>query len=170
MRIVERKAKVWYLRKLSPFEYINNESNLIFNKFDGKDINKYLDLYAKIGAPWQWSNRLLISKNELIKILENRENQVYFVYDSNVEIGMVEVKIEDKNMEVVYLGLAKEYNGKGLGKALMNKVFEIANQENTKSIWLHTCEFDSPAALKFYQNCGFEVYDEKEELERHIIK
>jgi hypothetical protein len=33
---------------------------------------------------------------------------------------------------------------------------------STTRLWLHTCDFDSPAALPFYKKAGFRVFEESE--------
>ena len=63
-----------------------------------------------------------------------------------------------------------EYLGKGLGRFLMNEAILAAKLLNADRIWLHTCEFDSPKALDFYQKNGFEIYKETVEDEYYPKK
>ena len=40
----------------------------------------------------------------------------------------------------------------------MNRGQEIAWSHPIKRLWLHTCTFDHPAALAFYQRSGFRPF------------
>lgn len=40
----------------------------------------------------------------------------------------------------------------------MTAALEHAWKPDTRRVWLHTCTFDHPGALRFYRKCGFEPY------------
>lgn len=50
--------------------------------------------------------------------------------------------------------------GKGVGKALMNRCFEIARERNKAWIWLGVWEHNA-RAIAFYQKYGFERFGEQ---------
>ncbi len=168
MKIIEREAKVWYLRRTIDSELGSQSNDLVFKKFDGQNIDLYVEVYKRIGGPWNWTNRLLISRNELDVILKSNSTVIYFLLEDGLEIGLLEMQIENSTMELVYFGLDVNYMRKGFGKLMMKKAFSEAKSRGVNTIWLHTCEFDSPSALKFYLSSGFEIYDEKIEIERHL--
>src|SRR5262250_656640 len=45
--------------------------------------------------------------------------------------------------------------GSGAGRFLMHRALELSWSRPIKRLWLHTCTFDHPAALPFYQRAGF---------------
>ncbi len=61
------------------------------------------------------------------------------------------------DVEITYFGLHPAAVGNGLGRRLMAAALELAWSSATR-VWLHTCNFDHPAASRFYQSCGFTPY------------
>lgn len=130
-----------------------------FKQLINPEPDKYLRIYKAIGFEWKWYDRILMDKNKLIGIIQSPETKIYTLKHVNKIAGFAEIDISIKgSIEIVYLGIKDRYFGKGLGKALINNVLHAAWSLNPGRIWLHTCEFDHPGALKFYKSCGFEVY------------
>jgi GNAT superfamily N-acetyltransferase len=73
-------------------------------------------------------------------------------------IGYFEFDLKGNEIELVYFGLKSIYLGKGYGKSMMNYTLALAQKMDCKSLFLHTCSFDSPAALPFYQQNGFVIF------------
>ena len=48
----------------------------------------------------------------------------------------------------------------GQSTAHQTSVVAGPDAQPTKRLWLHTCDFDSPAALPFYKKAGFRVFEE----------
>ncbi|GEM_PF-2603358 len=76
----------------------------------------------------------------------------------------------------VSLGIvvADDFQGKGVGRALMNYLVKHSVKEKTKKIWLSVYA-DNKSAVKFYNSLGFEVegifmYDEYfDKNPRHVV-
>ena len=66
-------------------------------------------------------------------------------------------------MEIKRFYVLKEFQGKGVGKILLDKALEIALQSKVDFIWLAVWE-ENPKAIKFYQKNGFL------EFNKHIFK
>ncbi|WP_371873239.1 GNAT family N-acetyltransferase [Lysinibacillus sp. Ag94] len=60
----------------------------------------------------------------------------------------------DDLLEIERIYIRNKYQGKGLGKHLINKAMEIAVAQNKKSIWLGVWE-KNDNAIGFYKKMGF---------------
>ena len=76
--------------------------------------------------------------------------------------GSVEVRGARGNVEIVYLGLLREFIGAGLGGMLLTGAIARAFEMGARRVWVHTCTLDDPRALAFYQSQGLRLYDEVE--------
>ena len=78
-------------------------------------------------------------------------------------IGFAELyRHAEDNIEIRYFGLFPEFTGQGLGQGLLSHVIAEARRRLPPecTLWLTTCEWDSPAALPFYQRMGFRIVSE----------
>ena len=53
-----------------------------------------------------------------------------------------------------------QFLGKGLGGGFLTAAVEKAWEMGAARVWVHTCSFDHPNALKNYQARGFQIYRE----------
>ncbi len=60
--------------------------------------------------------------------------------------------------EISLLIIDKSYRGKGIGKKMINKIFECAKEDNMKNIEILT---DESCNFKFYEYCGCKKVYEK---------
>ncbi len=159
-------VKTVYLRQDAPFIrlFCRDIPDVQILKQTGISTQFYLYLFARIGGVWGWTGRYLLSNNQLQKKLD--ENHIFVVFHKSVPIGFAELEIFGGTIaEIAYFGIESEFSGKGFGKLLMQTLFDFCSRYNQKIIHLHTCEFDHPNALKFYQTCGFEIYKDQIDLE-----
>ena len=66
-------------------------------------------------------------------------------------------------LELVHFGLVPEVQGQGLGPWLLDTALRAAWRPSTRRIWLHTDDWDHPAARRTYRRAGFSVFDERPE-------
>ena len=79
-----------------------------------------------------------------------------------------EMEAGAEGVELVYFGLARQAIGQGAGRWLMQEALAAASARGARRIWLHTCNYDHPRALGFYQRCGFAIYARgPSEIERY---
>ena len=64
----------------------------------------------------------------------------------------------------MFFGVTAKLVGSGAGRWLMNRALEIAWSRPVTRVWLHTCTFDHPAALAFYQRSGFRPFRRQVEV------
>ena len=60
--------------------------------------------------------------------------------------------------ELSLFGVTAKLIGSGAGRWLMNRALERAWSQAVTRVWVHTCTFDHPAALAFYQRSGFRPF------------
>ncbi len=167
MKVIHKPAKVWYLDIKNPKSNYRLNPDFRTEKQFPVDLREYRKIYTEVGGPWDWANRLILSDAELLSILSDSKNEIYYCYYKDEFAGYYELDCHKDEIELVYFGLSPKFIGQGLGKQMMQSVIKKAEGQSTPRLWLHTCEFDSPQALDFYLKSGFTIYDEK--IENQII-
>jgi GNAT superfamily N-acetyltransferase len=127
------------------------------NRWKTPSTDKYRALFRRIGAPWLWFSRLVMSDDELIAIINDSGIEIYAVSDARgIEIGMLELDFRIAGqMEIAFFGLVPELNGKGHGGWLMGQALSLGWRRGIERVWVHTCTLDHPGALGFYRKNGF---------------
>ncbi len=85
-------------------------------------------------------------------------SDVYILYDNDVPVGFFAFKKENDGIEVKVIVVIPEKQGKGYGKAMMKKLFELTNG---KIIHLVTHPKNT-SAIVYYLKSGFEIYGWKD--------
>jgi len=128
------------------------------------DAAAYLALFRAIGEPWLWFGRLQLTIDDLQHQLTRSGVEVFHLMrrgetQQGEAIGLLELNREaGGEVEIAYFGLLPQWAGRGLGSAFMSAALAHAWKPETRRVWLHTCTFDHPAALRFYRKCGFAPY------------
>jgi GNAT superfamily N-acetyltransferase len=127
----------------------------------------YRYLYESIGHDWTWIVRQLLSDAELLQIIADPAVEVNVLWVDGVPAGYAELdRRQAPDTELAYFGLMPEFIGRGLGRYLLDWTIHHAWRARPCRLWVHTCDLDHPRALAVYQNCGFELYDQRvEQLE-----
>jgi GNAT superfamily N-acetyltransferase len=122
-------------------------------------IDEYLRLYAHVGAPVRWDQRLKMPRTELASILGSTRSQIYVLRDAFTQaIGFCEFERNLPEIELKNFGLIPSAQGKGLGSFLLRTALHQEWQLHPRRIWLHTDNWDHPAAIKVYESVGFQIY------------
>ncbi len=130
----------------------------------------YLSLYKRVGEPWGWTGRLLLTPQALSEKLASRFNEVWLFKTDHVLRGFFEIdRSVPGKAEVVYLGLLPEMIGKGFGKLILDAAILTATGTQNDRVWLHTCEYDHPRAQEMYLNAGFMIEKETVEEEYYPV-
>jgi len=122
-------------------------------------IANYLTLYRAVGTPWLWCGRLTLSDTALAAAISDPATERWVIRKNGEAIGLVELAFsEDQECELVYFGLIPEATGSGLGGSMMALAQRQAFARPIKRFFVHTCNYDDPRALAFYQRAGFAPY------------
>jgi GNAT superfamily N-acetyltransferase len=128
-------------------------------KVDPLDLNAYRALFSKVGLDNMWFSRIIMPDEKLAAILKNPNIESFALYNGKSAVGILELNFTDMpSCELAFFGLIKEAIGGGLGRALMNLAISRAWAKPINRLWVHTCHFDHPNALGFYQRSGFKAY------------
>jgi GNAT superfamily N-acetyltransferase len=128
-----------------------------------EDAALYRQLYRMIGTPWLWAGMLSKSEADMAAYLTRDSGMSFAVFNDGEPAGILDLEVSAANesengVEVVNFGFIPEITGKGAGAWLMSEAVRIAAEQGAKRLWLHTCNFDHPRAVAFYQREGFRIY------------
>jgi GNAT superfamily N-acetyltransferase len=119
-------------------------------------VRRYRNLVSRIGDRWLWISRAAMSDTEILAMLTAPGNQLHVLLKEDAEIGIVELHGDGPgSVEVNLFGVVPEAGGAGAARWMMLEALRQAFVTPVRRVWLHTCTFDHPAALPFYQGLGF---------------
>ncbi len=129
-------------------------------------IEFYRSLYHLVGETLNWSERKLLSDDELKEIIHSPNVHIFVLYLDDSAVGFIEFDLRNDphDIELGLFGIGPDYYGKRLGVFLLNWGIEyVWTTLKAKRFWLHTCDLDHPKMLSTYLNCGFTRFDEQME-------
>lgn len=122
----------------------------------------YRELYDRVGRPWLWYERRLLSDDALAALLARPGHELHVAYDGRDLVGYFELDAD----EIVFFGLTLDYVGRRIGPWLLDRAIERAFQRGTMRLTLNTNTVDHPRALDTYRKAGFRpVRSETRELQ-----
>jgi diamine N-acetyltransferase len=100
--------------------------------------------------------------DQLEKELSTISSQFFFVYFHDEVAGYLKVNINDAqtekmgsdSLEIERIYIKNKFQKHGLGKVLLNKAIEVAEERNKNKIWLGVWE-KNENAIAFYKKMGF---------------
>ena len=166
----EIETIVTYLQMTAePLHHIAPPSNLklMLMRAENPTFGFYRFLYETVGHDYSWQDRANLSDEELAKLIHADGVEVWVLYVSGQPAGFFELAPADKaTVEREYLGLLREFQGKGLGKWLLAEAIRAAWAKLPKRVIVETCTLDGPKALPLYQKMGFTPYDQRPEVRK----
>ena len=125
----------------------------------------FRDLYRRVGEEWLWISKIRMPDAELAAIIQSPLMEIYALAHEGRDEGVLELDFREPGQcEFVSFGLTEKLVGIGAGRWLMNRALELAWSRPVDRVWLHTCTFDHPAALAFYQRSGFRPFRRQVEV------
>jgi len=132
---------------------------MTIERLEHPDLCEYRALFRAIGEEWMWFSRLVMPDAELRAILSNPDVHVYALTEGGRRIGLLELDFRtERECELAFFGLVPDAIGQGAGRILMDAAIDKAWAKPIRRFWVHTCHFDHPGALSFYQRSGFTPY------------
>ena len=120
---------------------------------------EYRRLYASVGGPWHWRDRLAWDDATLAAHLASPDIALFELLVDGESAGYFELRRSGpEEVEIAYFGLMPGYIGRGLGGAMLSEAVREAWRFGGARVWLHTCTLDSPHALPNYKARGFMPY------------
>ena len=123
------------------------------------DLGWYRDLYRRVGEDWLWFSRIRAADEKLAARLHHPDVETHALVAEGSDEGLLELDFRVPGAcEIGMFGVTPKLIGTGAGRFLMQQALELSWSRPIKRLWLHTCTFDSPAALPFYQRAGFRPF------------
>ena len=137
---------------------INEKKYLVKKIKPDFQLNKFF--YKQVGKKHRWIDRLSWSDGKWINYISNKNLETYIISESDELAGFFELLYnpELKETEISYFGLLEEYIGKGIGGYALSVAIKKSFEKKIRRVWLHTCTFDHPNALKNYIARGMTVF------------
>ena len=129
------------------------------------DLDWYRDLYRRIGEQWFWFSRLRMPDAELAAKVHSPLVAVHVLAQDGRDEGLCELDFRITGQcELAMFGVTEKLIGGGAGRWMMNRALDLAWSRPVGRVWVHTCTFDHPAALAFYQRSGFRPFRRQIEI------
>jgi len=119
--------------------------------------DKYRTLFRRVGEPWLWFSRLVMSDADLEAILTDPKVEIFAIADPHgIEVGLLELDFrKEGESRLAFLGLVPQLTGKGFGRWLMGQALMLGWRKGTARMTVQTCTLDHAGALPFYMKSGF---------------
>ncbi|KWV58722.1 GCN5 family acetyltransferase [Bradyrhizobium macuxiense] len=119
----------------------------------------YRDLYRRVGEEWLWFTRVGLSDADLAARIQAPDVEAYALVVDGHDEGLLELDFSEAGQcELLYFGVTARLIGTGAARFLMNRALDIAWSRDISRLSVHTCTFDHPAAVAFYQRSGFRAF------------
>ena len=128
-----------------------------------KDINLNKFFYRQIGKEHYWRDRLIWSDKEWQKYIDNINLETGVLKIEEDLVGFFEQEHhKNKNeIELIQMGILKNYQNKNLGSILLKFIINRAFSDDIDRLWVHTCSLDHKYALNNYLSKGFKIFKEE---------
>lgn len=113
----------------------------------------YLELYDRVGRPWLWYERRLLSDEALGALLKQPGHELHVARSGNDLIGYFELDGD----ELVFFGLTLNHIGQRIGPWLLDRAIERGLARGWQRLSLNTNTVDHPRALATYLKAGFRI-------------
>ncbi|KZX76201.1 hypothetical protein A3715_06775 [Oleiphilus sp. HI0009] len=152
---------VYYLEMHTPPAYVmttaDSEYVLEEVKHNQAPFNQFL--YSFVGKAWDWTDRLVWTDQQWFDLVNDPNLRTWVAYRDGAILGYFELRKDGSNVELLYFGLSPDFIGKGFGTAFLEDAVRQAwSWDGVERVWVHTCNFDHPAALDNYKRRGFVHY------------
>jgi GNAT superfamily N-acetyltransferase len=114
----------------------------------------YRALYDRVGRPWLWYERRLLSDEALGTLLAEPGHELHIARDDGGDlVGYFELDGD----EIVFFGLAPCHIGRRIGPWLLDRAIERGFARGSQRLILNTNTVDHPRALTTYLKAGFRI-------------
>lgn len=126
-------------------------------KAENIPVDFYRYMYELVGKEHHWEDRINLNDANLYSIINHENTEISILYADGCPAGFFELNKEKapSSIEILYLGLGKNYQGLGLGKWFTYSAISAAWLHKPEKLKIQTNTLDHPAALQLYQRFGF---------------
>ena len=151
-------------KEKKPNYSINFPQNVKIYLETKKDINVNKFFYKQVGKDHFWRDRLLWSDKEWEKYVGNKNLETGIMKINENLVGFYEQEFHEdkKDIELIQMGILKEYQGQKLGSYLLKYIIQNTLSQDIERLWVHTCSLDHKYALSNYLSKGLKIFKEEE--------
>ena len=156
---VDRKyLEINSIKELNYSPKPNDNCKLVLLDPPDFQLNRFF--YRQIGKDHRWIDRLEWNDQKWINYVESPNIKTFILKDNDELAGYFEqiFHLNQKNCEIAYFGIMKEFYGKKYGGYLLTEAIKKSFDKDIEKVWLHTCSFDHKNALKNYISRGMKIY------------
>lgn len=136
-----------------------HDDSFSLERMGAADTDRFRALFRAIGQDIMWFSRLIIPEEKLSAIIGDPNVFCFALVKEGQDIGLLELDFREAGQcELSFFGVVPSAVGGGAGRYLMNEALTRAWEQPISRMWVHTCHFDHPSALAFYQRSGFQPY------------
>ena len=159
-------AVVTHLEMLQrPALPLNPVGRWTLRRVETPGVDWFRELYRRVGEEWLWFSRERMSDAEIAAIIQAPQVEIHALAQDDRDEGLLELDFrQNGECEIVFFGVTERLIGTGAGRFMMNRALERAWSAPVGRVWVHTCTFDHPAALSFYQRVGFRPFRRQIEI------
>ncbi len=142
------------------FKDVSGNHAISFLKAISPDTSYFLYLYKEVGRKYEWTDWLRSKKSKLESFLTDNNVILYSLILRGVPKGFFVLDYRHIPIcDLAYFGLFNDVTGRGLGKFMINRVFEeVIKRGDAKTLTVNTNTLDHKSALPLYQKAGFNIY------------
>ena len=149
--------------EIKDIKYLKNVLDnhaISFLKAISPNTSYFLYLYKEVGRKYEWTDWLQSERGELESFLTDNNVILYSLIFQGVPKGFFVLDYRESPIcDLAYFGLFDDITGQGIGKLMMNTVFEaVIEQGDIKTLTVNTNTLDHKSALPLYQKAGFSIY------------
>ena len=126
----------------------------------------------------EYDNYFIIPITDRVKDLQqysiklSRNAYTYIIEKNDITLGIIIFYANDQINQTAYLTMIavnKEYEGKGIGSALLEKCLELSREVGMKKLKLEV-DIDNSNAILFYQRKGFDFTEKATDRTVFMVK
>ena len=142
------------------FKDVSGNHAISFLKAISPNTSYFLYLYKEVGQKYEWTDWLRSEKSKLESFLTDNNVILYSLIFQGMPKGFFVLDYRQPPIcDLAYFGLFDDITGQGIGKLMMNTVFEaVIEQGDVKTLTVNTNTLDHKSALPLYQKAGFSIY------------
>ncbi|GEM90426.1 GNAT family N-acetyltransferase [Oceanithermus desulfurans] len=125
-------------------------------RVENLDPEVYCELYRS--SEDTWSLRLGWSALELIEHFQRPDVHLWYAFEGERPVGLVELETTPDAAEIAYLGVVPEARGRGVGRALLAAAADYAFGGGARELKVRAHDHEK-AAIALYERLGFKLAD-----------
>lgn len=142
------------LEDIEKIKYVGEKT--FYETFSDQNTEEDMHNYLKENFSYEQIESEMKNGESKFYIAENNGEVAAYM---KINFDKAQTEIGHKNtLEVQRIYALKEYQGKHIGKSLIEKAIELGKENKINNIWLGVWEHNL-SAIKFYKKQGFEKFD-----------